>query len=205
LPDEATDAERPSTGLALQLQVSPTVWRRLLVPAAVSLRELHGILQVAMGWQGLHLFQFHLRAARYGSPELAVASPEVMLESFGLRTGSRSIDEYDLNAPWRHEIRVERHAEPEAGKPGPFCLDGHGDCPPEDCGGPAGYLAHQRNAAGLDAMNDLDTVAEVLEQVLRARTTAALNDPDTRWELEAALERMRERESFLPVPFPAVR
>jgi hypothetical protein len=50
-------------------------------------------------------------------------------------------------------------------------------------------------------MDDLDTVTGVLEEVLRTRTTAVLDDPDTRWEFEAALERMRERESFLPVPF----
>ncbi len=206
MPDEPADAERPSTGPALQLkvrllQVSPMVWRRLLVPAAVSLRELHGVIQVAMGWEGIHLFQFRLRAVRYGSSELSASSPDVALGSVRLRPGSRFVYEYDLNAPWRHEVRVERHAEPEAGKPYPFCLDGHGDCPAEDSGGPAGHLAHQRDAAGLDARNDLDTVAEVLEEVLRTRTTAALDDPDTRWEFEAALERMRERESFLPVPF----
>ena len=44
-------------------------------------------------------------------------------------------------------------------------------------------------------------MAEVLEEVLRTRATAVLDDSDTRWEFEAALERMRERESFLPVPF----
>ena len=50
-------------------------------------------------------------------------------------------------------------------------------------------------------MNDLDTVAEVLEEVLRTRTTAVLVDSDTRWAFEAALERVREREGFPPVPF----
>ena len=115
MPDEPADAERPSIGPALQLkvrllEVSPMVWRRLLVPVATSLRELHGILQVAMGWEGIHLFQFRLRAVRYGSPELSAASPEVTLASFRLRTGSRFIYEYDLNVPWRHEIRVEQQA-----------------------------------------------------------------------------------------------
>ena len=50
-------------------------------------------------------------------------------------------------------------------------------------------------------MSDLDTMTGVLEEVLRTRTTAALDDPDTRWEFEAALERMQERERFLPIPF----
>ena len=206
MPDEPADAERPSIGPALQLkvrllEVSPMVWRRLLVPAATSLRELHGIIQVAMGWEGIHLFQFRLRAVRYGSAELSATSPEVDLASFRLRTGSRFAYEYDLNVPWRHEIRVEQQVEPEPGRPGPLCLDGHGDCPAEDSGGPAGHLARQHEAVGLEAMDDLDTMTEVLEEVLRTRTTAALDDPDTRWEFEAALERMQERERFLPVPF----
>jgi len=111
LPDEPADAERPSAGPALQLKVrllrgSPMVRRRL--------RELHGVVQVAMGWEGIHLFQFRLRAARYGSSELSAASPDVSLASFRLRSGSRFAYEYDLNAPWRHEVRVERHAEPGA-------------------------------------------------------------------------------------------
>jgi len=206
LPDEPAASERPSIGPALQLkvrllEVSPMVWRRLLVPAATSLQELHGIIQVAMGWEAIHLFQFRLRAVRYGSAELSASSPEVDLASFRLRTGSRFAYEYDLNVPWRHEIRVEQQVEPEAGRPGPLCLDGHGDCPAEDSGGPAGHLARQHEAVGLEAIDDLNTVTEVLREVLRTRTAAALDNPDTHWEFEAALERMQERERFLPVPF----
>jgi hypothetical protein len=29
--------------------ISPMVWRRILVPTAFTLRELHGVIQVAMG------------------------------------------------------------------------------------------------------------------------------------------------------------
>lgn len=206
MEEEAESGAHPTTGPVLQLkvwllEVGPMVWRRLLVPVDTTLHELHGILQVALGWQGIHLFQFRLRAVGYGSPELSTFSPAVTLTTFRLRTGSRFIYEYDLNIPWRHEIRVERQLEREPGKPYPICLDGHGDCPAEDCGGPAGYLAWQHEAVGFDAMSDIETMTEVLAEVLRTRTTAALDDPDTRWAFEAALERMEERESFLPVPF----
>ena len=34
------------------------VWRRVLVPARFTLRELHGVIQVAMGWEGIHLYDF---------------------------------------------------------------------------------------------------------------------------------------------------
>ena len=37
------------------------VWRRVLVPANFTLRELHGVIQIAMGWEGIHLYEFHLR------------------------------------------------------------------------------------------------------------------------------------------------
>jgi hypothetical protein len=206
VPREADDLAGSRDGPVLQLkarllEVSPMVWRRLLVPAETSLRELHGILQVAVGWEGLHLFQFHLRAVRYGSPELSALSPGATLADFRLRTGSRFIDEHDLNAPWQHEIRIERQLEREAGTRYPLGLAGHGDCPAEGCGGPAGYLARQHEAVGFEAMGDLETMTEVLEEVRRTRTTVALDDPDVREEFEAALERMQARERFLPVPF----
>lgn len=38
------------------LGISPMVWRRLLVPDTCTLRELHGAVQVAMGWEGIHLY-----------------------------------------------------------------------------------------------------------------------------------------------------
>jgi hypothetical protein len=49
------------------LGISPMIWRRVQVPASMTLRELHGVIQVAMGWEGIHLFQFTLRAKRFGS------------------------------------------------------------------------------------------------------------------------------------------
>jgi hypothetical protein len=70
--------------------ISPMVWRRLLVPATLSLRELHGVIQVAMGWEGIHLFEFRLRAIRYGSWELSASSPDVTLASLRLRGGRGS-------------------------------------------------------------------------------------------------------------------
>jgi hypothetical protein len=49
--------------------ISPMVWRRVLVPTSFTLRELHGVIQVAMGWEGIHLYDFQLgRKARLGEP-----------------------------------------------------------------------------------------------------------------------------------------
>ena len=46
--------------------ISPMVWRRMLVSSTCTLGDLHGVIQVAMGWEGIQLYQFCLRAARYG-------------------------------------------------------------------------------------------------------------------------------------------
>jgi len=98
------------------LGVSPMVWRRVLVPADCTLRELHGVFQVAMGWEGIHLYQFRLRAARYGSWELSASSPDVSLVALQLRKGARFVYEYDLNTPWRHEVRIEARPPSTPGK-----------------------------------------------------------------------------------------
>ena len=96
--------------------ISPMVWRRVLVPASLTLRELHGVIQVAMGWDGIHLYDFQLRAARYGSFEVGASSPDVTLAALRFRKGARFIYEYDLNIPWRHEVRIENRLEPDARK-----------------------------------------------------------------------------------------
>ena len=74
--------------------ISPMVWRRVLVPTNFTLRELHGVIQVAMGWEGIHLYDFRLRAARYGSWEVAASSPDVTLAALRFRKGARFIYEY---------------------------------------------------------------------------------------------------------------
>jgi Plasmid pRiA4b ORF-3-like protein len=85
-----------------------------------------------MGWEGIHLYEFRLRAAHYGSWELAASSPDVTLAALRLRKGARFIYEYDLNIPWRYEVRIEDRLEPDARKTYSVCTGGDGACPPED-------------------------------------------------------------------------
>ena len=46
----------------------PAIWRRIMVPKNITLRKLHEILQVAMGWTDSHLHHFRLGKAYYGTP-----------------------------------------------------------------------------------------------------------------------------------------
>ena len=173
--------------------ISPMVWRRVLVPSTCTLRELHGVFQIAMGWDGIHLYQFSLRATRYGSPELAASSPDVTLAALWLRKGARLLYEYDLNIPWRHEVRIEDWLTPAPHTAYPACTGGSGDCPPEDCGGPAAFMDRRDDMLSPDALDDLAVMAEVIDKVALNRRAEVLDDDETRWQLERAVARSEER------------
>lgn len=105
------------TPVILQFRVwpkglSPMVLRRVRVPSTMTLREFHGVLQVAMGWDGIHLYQFIVHTVCYGSWELSAESADIVLDALKLRKGSRFLYEYDLNIPWEHEIRLEERLAP---------------------------------------------------------------------------------------------
>jgi hypothetical protein len=197
----------PASGSVLKLKVwlldiSPMVWRRVLVPASCTLRELHGVIQAAMGWEGIHLYQFHLRAVRYGSFELSASSPDVAIDKLGLRKGARFVYEYDLNAVWRHEIRIEGRLDPDPRKAYPACLDGNGACPPEDCGGPADYLERRDDVLSLDAFfDDLDAIADFVEQTVFEQRREVLFDTERVGRIELARERIAERKRWQGRPF----
>jgi hypothetical protein len=208
-PKPPVPEENPAANANAILQVkvwlvgiSPMVWRRVLVPATLTLREFHGVIQVAMGWDGTHLYDFHLRAVRYGSWEVAASSPDVTLAALRFRKGARFIYEYDLNIPWRHGVRIEDRLEPEARKTYPVCAGGDGACPPEDCGGPESFMDRRNDRFSFDALEDLDTMVEVLQQVaLKDGSEVLALDQETRWRLEDALERAKAREQAQGRPF----
>ena len=90
------------------LGISPMIWRRVVVPVSISLHELHGVLQVAMGWESIHLFAFDIYGVQYGSFELSIGSPRAPLTQFGFRKNDKLSCTYDMGDGWVHEIRVER-------------------------------------------------------------------------------------------------
>jgi len=51
------------------LGTKPQIWRRLLVPASLTLAKLHDVLQTAMGWLDCHMHEFHAGERRFGTPD----------------------------------------------------------------------------------------------------------------------------------------
>lgn len=116
-------------------EVEPIVTRTIDVPDAITLDELHEVLQVALGWTDSHLHYFDTGSVRYSSPFEDWEDDEV--DERGVRLSllpPRFVYAYDFGDGWEHDIEVLG-----AGGSEPGCVDGAGDCPPEDCGGPYGY------------------------------------------------------------------
>ncbi len=47
-------------------EISPAIWRRLLVRSDSTIADLHYTIQIAMGWTDFHLHQFTIHGKRYG-------------------------------------------------------------------------------------------------------------------------------------------
>lgn len=206
MPDMPIDPLAGNSASILQLKVrlidlSPMVWRRMLVPTTMILQDLHGVVQVAMGWRSLHLYQFRIHAVHYGSGDLGAETPNRTLGSFNFCDGDKFVYEYDMTDYWEHEVRVEASLKPQPGKRYPVCIGGSGTCPPEDCGGPRGYDERKAEALGIDAHDDIGTMAELLDRIVLQNQPHLLDDQEIRWQFEDLLERNQSREPFLRTGF----
>ena len=149
----------PPKPIALRIElrkVVPLVWRRVLVSSHWTLASLHHYLQWVMGWADTHVHEF-----RVGD---GVVAPEWWIEEMSQNVDTRSWrDErrvsmaaleaelgqqgefeyrYDMGDGWSHRIVLDSLPPSRAflTLPLPVCLAGENACPPEDVGGPHGYL-----------------------------------------------------------------
>ena len=125
--------------------IAPPIRRRLRVSTALSLRELHHVLQIAFGWSDSHLHEFQIGAKRYGMPDpendlgrSPLDERDVVLGKV-VRAGDRFEYLYDFGDEWRHEIVVERRTVLAAREAKAKVLDGARAGPPDDAGGPLRY------------------------------------------------------------------
>lgn len=127
-------------------QISPMIWRRLLVHSNSTIADLHYTLQIVMGWDDFHLHQFTIRGRHYGvdrvyGPLFSEDGQQVRLSDFQFRRYERFLYEYDFGDLWQHEIRVEKTLPLDPKKTYPVCIGGKRAGPPEDCGGPWAFMA----------------------------------------------------------------
>ena len=142
-------ARRPVSPWQLRIElldVSPRVWRRLLVPSSIKLPALHRVFQAALGWTDSHLHEFVINGVRYAEPdpewndELKQVHERGVVLNAALGGESRCFDYlYDFGDHWHHAVLVEdTFIQPQA-EFRTQCIAGENACPPEDVGGAPGY------------------------------------------------------------------
>lgn len=128
------------------LEVEPRIWRRVQVPAAISLRQLHDVFQITMGWTNSHLHEFVVGNEHFGRTDPRVDPPEdlrddcaFMLDTVAPKAGREFVYNYDFGDDWDHRVVIESIEDAGVAGHRALCLDGARACPPEDCGGPHAY------------------------------------------------------------------
>jgi len=156
LPAKRTKSDPPA--LVYQIKVGlrgakPPIWRRLQVPADISLARLHTIIQIAFGWYDSHLHVFETPYGSFGTPDADLghlAEAPVTLEQVAPRVNSKLRYTYDFGDDWDHDILVEKVLDRDETAAYPRCTGGRRAAPPEDCGGIWGY------AELVEILNDPD-------------------------------------------------
>lgn len=149
LEEDEPQFQVPSSGPVLQLKLNlkgakPPIWRRVQVPAELSLSALHQIIQGAFEWTDYHLHEFQLSDAQ------ATGLPTVP-DPFDSHSSSLDEDEitigrllkaekdkigylYDFGDGWALSITVEKVLENVADRM-PQCTGGRRMAPAEESGG----------------------------------------------------------------------
>lgn len=143
----AIDSFTEIATLRIELKDSdPPIWRVVEVPTSITLKVLHDIVQVTMGWLDYHLWELVIDGQSYGLPmdEDWGTAPRKVASRTRLREviapGTTRIDyTYDFGDNWEHNLIVSdvRRGEPDTAYP--RFIAGERDCPPEDCGGIPGF------------------------------------------------------------------
>lgn len=177
-------------------QISPMIWRRILVRSDSTITDLHYTLQIALGWSDEHLNQFHIHGQDYGvyhdgGISFSSNADQVRLYDFKFRKNERFLYEYDFGDCWQHEVRIENYLALEDKRIYPFCIGGKRLSPPEDCGGPAAFMA-QRDEVPLKVeylfdeiracleINDLEGLRDLAEDIEELREWLTLDNFDRR-------------------------
>jgi pRiA4b ORF-3-like protein len=130
-------------------EVTPAVVRRVEVPVTIRLDDLHFVLQIAIGWQNCHPFEFRAGSAASGEkvwglrdrddPDSVVQPAEGATLADALALGDSFAYDYVFGDDWRHTIALEAITAASPDAVYPRLVSAEGRCPPADIGGPSGY------------------------------------------------------------------
>ena len=128
----------------------PKIFRRVVVPFEYTFHKFHLAIQGAFGWENSHLFRFSETGFEDKLSYEELTEDSNTYPEFVVKDARRSkiklvfthdkkkfVYIYDFGDSWKHLIVHEKFVDKEIERP--YCIDGAGACPPEDCGGMRGY------------------------------------------------------------------
>jgi Plasmid pRiA4b ORF-3-like protein len=125
--------------------VTLPVIRRVEAPVTVRLDDLHFVLQIAIGWQNCHPFEFRVGETAWGCSiamirNRAPAPPRRRRWPTCWRSQKRSGTTMCLyGEDWGHTVELDAIEVSAPGVNYPRLVNAPGRCPPADIGGPTGY------------------------------------------------------------------
>ncbi len=177
--------------------VTPRVARCLEVPVDIRLDDLHFVLQIAIGWQNGHPFEFRIADKVWGPHDReaehnpAPADRATLADILAL--GDSFQYDYVFGEDWQHTVTLQQRGAAAADVGYPQLVSAEGRCPPADIGGPIGYECYLRTIADPTSINHEDMLAfdapdfdpyTVDEAALRANLASLRNyigrKPDSR-------------------------
>jgi len=108
------------------LETDPLIWRVVEVPTSITLKVLHDIIQITMGWFDCHLWRFMIGELSYGPPMPGTEGDTGSRDATKVRlrdvlgTGKTIIDYlYDFGDSWEHRLTVTdiRQGDPDVSYP----------------------------------------------------------------------------------------
>lgn len=178
--------------------ISPLVWRRILISNDSNFSDLHDVLLTLFDWDGSRLHNFRVHGKEIGSqggdPE------ELTLRSLRLQPGERFLYEYNFSAGWQCDVRLESTHPRETKRRYPICNGGRGSSPLEIHSGPMEYLEaleRQRFGPSLEEIDDLITLTEAFRGILDKPPSLTCQEFLEQPGVEEAAERLVENQDFL--------
>jgi len=171
---------RTTSENAYQLKVTlcdddPPIWRRLVIPGNFTFSDLHVVIQDAMGWHDCHLHEFEItnpvteKIEIIGVPEddsswdgkLIGGMKRRIANIFSLQN-NKATYRYDYGDNWVHQVEIESIFPKKSKCKLPQCIQGEGDCPPEDCGGIDAYKSILHDIEAEDNRKQSDEMMEAI-------------------------------------------
>ena len=132
-------------------EVTPAVIRRVEVPLSIRLDDLHFVLQIAIGWQNCHPFEFRAGETAWGLIDRDAETNPLPAEGATLAELAARANtfkySYVFGDDWQHTVEIEAVAAATPDMKYPRLISAEGRCPPADIGGPSGYEAYLRAIA----------------------------------------------------------